>query len=194
MGIMGNDFNQIMSSKTAEELIKITRISRDDYQPEALKAADSELAKREIPDQEIEDIIKRIIEAEGKAIEIENSTVGSGIRFLNFLIDSFIWLIAVFVLTLPLNAHRGSQMLIGYLITLASYILYYAGLEIKFQKTLGKMITKTKVVTNNGEAPSNTDIIIRTLLRIIAPFDIVSFLFTKNGFHDRLSGTKVVKG
>ena len=49
---MGNDFNQIMSSKTAEELIKIARISRDDYQPEALDAADSELTKREIQVQE----------------------------------------------------------------------------------------------------------------------------------------------
>jgi uncharacterized RDD family membrane protein YckC len=65
-------------------------------------------------------------------------------------------------------------------------------MEIKFQKTLGKFITKTKVVKMNGEKPENSDIILRTFCRFL-PFDRLSFVFTKNGFHDFLSKTKVIK-
>ncbi len=65
-------------------------------------------------------------------------------------------------------------------------------MEIKFQKTLGKFVTKTKVVKLNGEKPTNEDIITRTFCRLI-PFDRISFLFVKNGIHDFLSKTKVVK-
>jgi uncharacterized RDD family membrane protein YckC len=65
-------------------------------------------------------------------------------------------------------------------------------MEIKFQKTIGKFITKTKVVKLNGEKPESSDIISRTFCRLI-PFDRVSFLFMKNGIHDFLSKTKVIK-
>jgi uncharacterized RDD family membrane protein YckC len=65
-------------------------------------------------------------------------------------------------------------------------------MEYKFQKTLGKFITKTKVVTKGGEKPELSDIIRRTLCRLI-PFDKISYLFTKNGIHDRLSETIVIK-
>ena len=40
--------------------------------------------------------------------------------------------------------------------------------------------------------PEQSDIISRSFCRLI-PFDRVSFLFTKNGIHDFLSKTKVVK-
>ncbi|WP_417198809.1 RDD family protein [Bizionia sp.] len=66
-------------------------------------------------------------------------------------------------------------------------------MEIKFQKTLGKFITKTKVVKLNREKPNPSDIINRTICRFI-PFDGISYLFVKNGLHDYLSKTKVIKG
>ena len=53
-------------------------------------------------------------------------------------------------------------------------------------------VTKTKVVKMNGEKPTDGDIITRTFCRLI-PFDRLSFLFVKNGIHDFLSKTKVVK-
>jgi uncharacterized RDD family membrane protein YckC len=49
-----------------------------------------------------------------------------------------------------------------------------------FQKTIGKFITKRRVVHMNGEKPKNSDIISHTFCRLI-PFDRILFLFTKNG-------------
>jgi len=65
-------------------------------------------------------------------------------------------------------------------------------MEIKFQKTVAKFITKTKVVRLDGSKPNDSEIIARTICRLI-PFDGISYLFVKNGLHDYLSKTKVVK-
>ncbi|WP_349663302.1 RDD family protein [Cellulophaga lytica] len=54
-------------------------------------------------------------------------------------------------------------------------------MEIKFQKTIGKFVTKTKVVKMNGEKPTDGDIMTRTFCRLI-PFDRLSFLFVKTEF------------
>lgn len=43
-----NDFHSVMSTRTDRELIDIVSISRNDYQPEAIKAAEEELSKRNI--------------------------------------------------------------------------------------------------------------------------------------------------
>lgn len=77
-------------------------------------------------------------------------------------------------------------------ILIATFIGYYVILESINQKTLGKIITKTKVVTNDGEKPSLARILMRTLCRLI-PFEYFSYLVTVNGLHDRLSRTRVVK-
>jgi uncharacterized RDD family membrane protein YckC len=65
-------------------------------------------------------------------------------------------------------------------------------MEHKFQKTVGKFITRTKVVNLNGEKPTLNDIMVRTFCRLI-PFDRLSFFFAKNGFHDGISNTRVIK-
>jgi uncharacterized RDD family membrane protein YckC len=70
-----------------------------------------------------------------------------------------------------------------------SFVLYFSVMEFKFQKTLGKFITKTKVVTLKGKI---NDIMRRTFCRLI-PFDRLSFLFMENGIHDGLSNTRVIK-
>ncbi len=58
-------------------------------------------------------------------------------------------------------------------------------MEIKFQKTVGKFITKM-----NEEKAKNSDIIACTFYRLIS-FDKISFLFVKNRNHDYLSKTSV---
>jgi hypothetical protein len=70
------------------------------------------------------------------------------------------------------------------------FVLYFSVMEFKF-KTLGKFITKTKVVIK-GRKPSINDIMRRTFCRLI-PFDRLSFLFMENGIHDGLSNTRVIK-
>ena len=60
------------------------------------------------------------------------------------------------------------------------------------QRTIGKLITRTKVVMENGEKPSSEAIIIRSLCRMI-PFDAFSFLGDPSrGWHDTISKTYVV--
>nr|WP_262887091.1 RDD family protein [Kordia antarctica] len=118
-------------------------------------------------------------------------------RFVNFIIDSIAWLFSVFVISfvigffVQLNDQR-MLTIINFIVIIGTFIAYYAIMEIKFQKTIGKFVTKTKVVKINGEKPENRDIIYRSFYRLI-PFDRISFLFTKNGIHDLLSQTKVIK-
>ncbi|MDL2303160.1 RDD family protein [Dysgonomonas sp. OttesenSCG-928-D17] len=190
---MENRFEKEMSLRTDKELVRIITIERDNYQPLALDAAKNELKKRNISDVDIEDMAQSLIEQMKKIIQLNTDMVGSGIRLVNFLIDSLIWLVIAFILTFPLNANEGGQMFIGYIVLFGTFILYYVFFETKYQKTPGKMLTKTKVVSTEGEKPTSADIFVRTLLRLITPFDVVSFLFSKNGLHDRLSRTKVIK-
>ena len=189
---MENDFKQVMSERTDEELIKIVTVEKGSYNPIAIKAAESEIEKRNIDSSNFEAIKEKATVEKEQKLNVESNVVGSEIRFLNFLIDFIIWLIIAAILTFPLNANDGTQMFLGYFILIVSFIGYYAIMEIKFQKTIGKYVTKTRVVKTNGERPENSDIISRTFCRLI-PFDRVSFLFVKNGFHDSLSKTKVVK-
>lgn len=72
------------------------------------------------------------------------------------------------------------------------YFLYYFILEYFKGQTIGKMITKSKVIssTDNNEY-FFLRIVIRTLTRFI-PFDILSYIFTSRGLHDIFSNTAVV--
>ncbi len=189
---MENEFKQAMSERTDEELIKIITIEKDGYNSTAIEAAESEIEKRNIDTSKFTKIKEKATAEKEQKEKVDSNVVGSGIRFVNFLIDFIIWLIIVFILTFPFDANNGIHMLLGYLIIFSTFIAYYGIMEIKFQKTVGKFVTKTKVVKVNGEKPENSDIISRTFCRLI-PFDRISFLFTKNGFHDSLSKTKVVK-
>lgn len=101
-------------------------------------------------------------------------------------------IIATIVILLFIPFEQLYSPLSATILVVSSYFAYYIIMEIVFQKTLGKFITKTKVVTLNGQKPKEREIILRTFCRLI-PFDHISFLFSKNGFHDHLSRTKVIK-
>ncbi|MCA9066572.1 MAG: RDD family protein, partial [Planctomycetaceae bacterium] len=72
--------------------------------------------------------------------------------------------------------------------------LYYVFMEAVFQRSLGKLVTGTMVVAADGSRPSFGKILGRSFARII-PFEAFSFLGSKTptGWHDTLSGTRVVK-
>jgi uncharacterized RDD family membrane protein YckC len=71
-------------------------------------------------------------------------------------------------------------------------LIFYFILESTSQRTIGKLITQTKVVLENGEKPSLETIIIRSLCRII-PFEPFSFFGNiPRGWHDTISKTYVV--
>lgn len=194
---MENNFIKVMSNKTDEELIKIVTVNRTKYQDLAIQAAEKEIDWRKIDTSQFEKITAKV-EIENQVIKkIENNTVGSRIRFLNFTIDFIVVFILYFIVEpafegfLPLTSRAELSIFrISFLIFFIS--LYYIPFEYKTQKTLGKIITKTKVVTLEGNKPELMDIVSRTFCRLI-PFDRFSFLYSRNGFHDAISRTKVIK-
>ena len=194
---MENNFIKVMSNKTDEELIKIVTVNRAKYQELAIETAEKEIDLRKIDASQFEKITAKV-EIENQVIKkIENNTVGSRIRFVNFLIDFMVIFILYFIIVpvietfLPLvNQTERAIYRIGSLVFFVA--LYYIPLEHGFQKTLGKIVTKTKVVTLEGNKPELIDIISRTFCRLI-PFDRFSFFYSRNGFHDAISRTKVIK-
>ncbi len=127
---------------------------------------------------------------------------GQWVRFANSIVDMIsiiaIWILLSFGLNL-LGFDQMYEVEKGELITIIPLIIafptfwgYYLLTEFYFQRTLGKILTKTKVVTQTGDKPNFTQILWRTLSRSI-PFEYFSYLVTINGIHDRLSGTRVIK-
>jgi uncharacterized RDD family membrane protein YckC len=194
---MNTDFKSIMSKRTDEELIKIVTVDRNGYQPSAIEAAEQEITKRNIDATKIEevkiDLTAKIIEQK----EFNSKKVSSLTRLIHFIVDTISFLIFTIILSniLGLLIELTDENLITILVFLmyaAGFFGYYIFMETKFQKTIGKFITKTKVVNKNGSKPEVGDIVRRTFCRLI-PFDRISFLFTTNGLHDRFSDTTIVK-
>lgn len=122
---------------------------------------------------------------------------GKGSRFVNNLIDKIAAILCSMVILgvlagvgiLDLDNEDSISNFFFYPIYLSYYLLleYYAN-----GKTLGKFITKTRVLTYEGEKPSFNQIVGRTLARLI-PFDALSFLGSGyTGWHDSLSKTMVI--
>jgi uncharacterized RDD family membrane protein YckC len=198
---MENEFAKTMTERTDEELVKIVTAERDKYNPIAIEAAESEIAKRNIDTSKFEEIKERTTTERIAKDKVDSNVVGSGIRFLNLIIDSIIWYILIIItyflfwIIIPTSVSTSNGFIVGIInliIIFVPFFAYHSLMEIKFQKTIGKFITKTKVVKLNGEKPESSDIISRTFCRLI-PFDRISFLFMKNGIHDFLSKTKVIK-
>ncbi|KAA1241008.1 RDD family protein [Aquimarina sp. RZ0] len=194
---MEKNFLEVMSQRTDEELIKILTVDREKYNLIAIEAAELEVKKRNIDTSKFAKIKEKAIIEKEKKEKVDSNIVSSFTRFLNFMIDFIVWLIlasiASFVVGIFVDlTDPGFTTILRYILIFGTFITYYAIMEIKYQKTIGKFITKTKVVKINGEKPENSDIIARTFYRLI-PFDRISFLFVKNGIHDYLSKTNVVK-
>ena len=194
---MENDFTKIMSNRTDEELIKIVTIDIGKYQQLAVETAKKEIELRNIDPTRFKEVAEKVEVEKQKLEKIENKTVHSKIRFLNFLID-FMLIFILYNLIIP-NLETLlplTNQISRAIYRLSSFIIfvttYYIFCEHKYQKTIGKIITKTKVINLEGEKAELGDIISRTFCRFI-PFDRFSFFFTRNGFHDAISKTKVIK-
>ncbi|MGE5446838.1 MAG: RDD family protein [Bacteroidales bacterium] len=123
-------------------------------------------------------------------------------RFINWIIDSLVigalWL-GIFILTGKLIAKYGIpdwievgkkyDLSLTLLITFLPYYLIFEGV---FKTTLGKLITRTKVIRLDGNSISFYKGLARTLCRLI-PLEPFSYLLKKDfGWHDSITGTRVV--
>jgi uncharacterized RDD family membrane protein YckC len=95
----------------------------------------------------------------------------------------------VFDSLLGIIPKEGSPLLGIYSILL--YVFYHTLFEHFLGKTPGKFLSKTHVLTVDGQKPTFLNLLGRNFCRLI-PFDNISFLFSKQGWHDEFSKTSVV--
>jgi uncharacterized RDD family membrane protein YckC len=116
---------------------------------------------------------------------------GDGRRFLTLLVDYLaIMFFAGFVFALTDGGNpEGPASGLMYL----CMGLYYLGFEAACGRTLGKMVTGTRVVTLTGAQPSFWQCLGRTCTRFV-PFEPLSFVGSKAiGWHDKWSHTRVIR-
>ena len=111
------------------------------------------------------------------------------VRLYNFLIDSALFFVVVIIFSILLKDYVEQENL-KYIMIPLNY-LYYFIMEWTTGQTVGKMITKSKVVNNDtDEKPGFSRVLIRTLCRLI-PVDFFTYLFIPMGIHDRVSKTEL---
>jgi uncharacterized RDD family membrane protein YckC len=126
-------------------------------------------------------------------------------RFANFIIDYIGQLIiggAIGIAMAIISEITGDYEYVAWIDTMGTLgeyalgivilIVYYMVFETITGRTLGKYITNTKVLTEDGQKPEADKILYRTLSRMI-PFEAFSFLGDEGrGWHDSIAKTVVV--
>lgn len=125
--------------------------------------------------------------------EFELLPTTQGKRFLNLILDYISMCIVGFFLGVVFAILEIGIEGISYIFGIMVVLLYYVFFESIWAKTPAKFITKTRVVTINGEKPKFSDIFARAFIRCI-PFEAFSFLGSKNpvGWHDKWTKTMVI--
>lgn len=154
-----------------------------------------------------------IAEELGSIIQYEYASTGQ--RFFNWLIDHLLMRFGliyatgyaagvILAIAFPDFIQRvqikralgedvmGDLIIIGYVVGIISYIFYYTISE-KFFKgyTLGKLITGTRVIREDGQELTFKDAILRSLSRLV-PFETFSG-FALRPWHDTWTKTMVIK-
>jgi len=120
-----------------------------------------------------------------------------GQRFGTMLLDTVFFLIFAVILGFVLGLLRLGQLIENtndYLLGIIILLIYYVPQEALSGRTLGKRITGTKAVKEDGNELSFGQALGRTLCRFI-PFEAFSFFGGKGrprGWHDSIPKTKVI--
>lgn len=132
--------------------------------------------------------------------EIYLAPASVGQRFLNYIIDNivlraFLYFGALFIgnSDFILGMSESMILLLVFLLFLLVIGYYWVSEFALGGRTIGKMITGTRVVYDDGSRPSATSILGRTLARAV-PFEAFSIFFNEDRvmWHDQWSHTMVV--
>lgn len=140
---------------------------------------------------------------------VEQSLASKWARFWNFIIDSLFFLIFYFVIVVIFsivlsftdeqtadtfaNSFEGKYEFLHRLIATLVYALFMTFQETLTKgRSLGKWITKTKVLTEDGETPSTLSFLKRNFSRCV-PFELFSAVFDLIPWHDQWTNTRVIK-
>jgi len=145
------------------------------------------------------EILDSHLESNIEVKNVEDKVASATKRFLNYVIDYAVVYGLFFLFGIILAFTNNQDKLIylenrfvDILCTYSAYALYTTILESISGKSLGKLITKTHVVTLHGVRPSFINLLGRNFARFI-PFNPLSFLGSRPvGWHDRLSNTRVI--
>ncbi len=132
-----------------------------------------------------------------------------GQRFVNWLVDNLLmrfglsyltgYLIALLLLEIAPDllyeiayGDRASEFLVAYIVGIFNYLLYYTLCEKLFKGyTLGKLISGTRAIRQDGGELTFKDAFLRSLCRLV-PFEVFSG-FNELTWHDQWTKTMVVK-
>ncbi|HEV8287033.1 MAG TPA: RDD family protein [Chitinophagaceae bacterium] len=131
-------------------------------------------------------------------------------RFLNYLIDNLLMRFGLSFLTgtlvglflaaffpdyaakISYDESKFDLLVIGYLIAIVNYLVYYTFCEKVFKGyTLGKLITGTRAIRDDGAELKFKDAILRSLSRLV-PLEPLSG-FGYRPWHDSWTNTTVIK-
>ncbi|MBK1897920.1 RDD family protein [Chryseobacterium paridis] len=140
---------------------------------------------------------------------VDRHRASQGLRLANYIIDFIVSYIFVLILlglsgityafitgsTVEEIGYRMENMnpMLDRLITLSAYLFVMFLTEtISKGRSLGKLITGTKVIMIDGTSPSVGNFLLRNIIRGIPFVDPLSFLADKSGLHDKWSQTCVI--
>lgn len=118
-----------------------------------------------------------------------------GIRAIHYILDiifswalSFLVVMAFYLSGMGSLIEALSERLLGYIFLGIYYLIF----EVGFGSPISHHITRSTIISIDGNKPSRGQLLKRSLLRII-PIDWLTFFFGKNkGLHDSGSGTYLV--
>lgn len=176
------DIQEGFKNKTSKELLHIyISNNKNKWSDEAFEAIKNILLERNIPIPEQDKFIQKPDEKSNG-----NKNALPTKRLVNYIIDNVVLSILIFLMVLSLN-----EIDFPFLYPTLIYFLYYFIFESTSGKTIGKIITKTKVIKWDGSKPEFFYIGLRTLCRFI-PLEPFFMKKDYTWLHDSLSSTMVV--
>lgn len=121
-------------------------------------------------------------------------------RFANMTVDTCVWegvailMHECYVSLLGAEAQIETDLSVALsFASVAVALCYYWVMERAFGQTVGKFVTRTRVVSCSHTRPTERQLAIRTFCRLV-PLEAVSFFGAADrGWHDRLSNTRVIR-
>jgi uncharacterized RDD family membrane protein YckC len=138
-----------------------------------------------------------MMEQQSLLTELEFNPVlaSPGKRFLNYLVDMIVYYVIMFVLGIALALTQSSLIyenriwinVLAFIILLVYYFVCEAFLN---GRTIGKFVTGTKAVNEDGTEITTKTALLRTLCRLV-PFEPFS-AFGGHPWHDKWTKTYVI--
>jgi uncharacterized RDD family membrane protein YckC len=192
--MMSEYWSNKFSEKTKEQLEEIID-NASNYQPEAVEAARQLLDQHRTEPKPIDKPVEDAVVTADIRFEESLPIVSRTYRFAHNIIDSVIitFVASAWSVFMPLTNTITTYSFGSIALTINSlngYVvmfLYFFVLEAVWQRTAGKLLTKTIVVDEDGNKLSIGKTFLRTLCRLI-PFEAFSCLVSPSlGWHDRFS-------